>query len=136
VENAILGKDFNLGVTSFLFHAFTLMQVFLNDFSVYGDKKDHLEQLQKCLEKCRLNGINLNLEKCAFCVNLGVLLGHIVCHDGLLVDPHKIMAITVMLTPTNLIEIKKFLGATNFYQHYFRNFASKVAPMCKLLKKH
>jgi hypothetical protein len=28
VENAILGKDFNLGVTSFLFHAFTLMQVF------------------------------------------------------------------------------------------------------------
>jgi len=82
VENAILGKDFNLGATSFLFHAFTLMQVFLDDFNVYGDKKDHLEQLQKCLEKCRLNGINLNPEKCAFCVNL---LGHIVCHDGLLV---------------------------------------------------
>jgi hypothetical protein len=26
------------------------MQVFFDDFSVYGDKKDHLEQLQKCLE--------------------------------------------------------------------------------------
>jgi hypothetical protein len=32
------------------------MQVFLDDFSVYGNKKDHLEQLQKCLEECRLNG--------------------------------------------------------------------------------
>jgi hypothetical protein len=50
------------------------MQVFLDDFSVYGDKKDHLEQLQKCLEECRLN--NLNPEKCAFCLNSGVLLGH------------------------------------------------------------
>ncbi len=30
-----------------------LMQVFLDDSSVYGDKKDHLEQLQKCLKECR-----------------------------------------------------------------------------------
>jgi len=49
------------------------MQVFLDDFSVYGNKKFHLEQLQKCLEECRLNGISLNLKKCSFCVNLGIL---------------------------------------------------------------
>jgi hypothetical protein len=42
------------------------MQVFSDDFSVYGNKKFHLEQ-------CRLNGISLNLKKCAFCVNLGIL---------------------------------------------------------------
>jgi hypothetical protein len=45
------------------------MQVFLDDFSVYGDKKNHLELFFKCLEECRLNGICLNPEKCAFCVN-------------------------------------------------------------------
>ncbi len=27
------------------------MQVFLDGFNVYGDKKDHLEQLQKILEE-------------------------------------------------------------------------------------
>ncbi len=59
------------------------MQVFINDFNVYGSKKDHLSQLQKCLEECRQNGISLNLEKCAFYVNLNVLLGHIVCSHGL-----------------------------------------------------
>jgi len=66
----------------------------------------HLEHLQKCLDECRLNGISLNPKKCAFCVNSGVLLGHIICHDGLLVDPCKIMAIIVVPIPTNLIEIK------------------------------
>jgi hypothetical protein len=29
------------------------MKVFLNNFNVYGSKKDHLGQLQKCLEECR-----------------------------------------------------------------------------------
>jgi hypothetical protein len=54
------------------------MQVFLDNFSVYGSKKDHLGRLQKCLEECRRNGISLNLEKCAFCADSGVLLGHII----------------------------------------------------------
>ncbi len=73
-----------------------------------------MKKLQKKLEECRLNGISFNLGKCAFCVNLGVLLGHIVCHDGLLVNPQKIIAITTMPTPTNVIEIKQFLGTIVF----------------------
>jgi hypothetical protein len=72
------------------------MQVFMDDFSVYGSKKDHLGQLPKCLEECRRNGVSLCLEKCAFCVNLGVLLGHIVRSDGLLVDPIKNIVFTTM----------------------------------------
>jgi hypothetical protein len=48
-----------------------------------------------------LNGISLNPTKCAFCVNLGVLLGHIACHDNLSIYPRKITTITVMLVPTN-----------------------------------
>ncbi len=112
-----------------------LMQVFLDDSSVYGDKKDHLEQLQKCLEECRPNGINLNPKKCAFYVNSIALLGHIVSHDNLLVDPRRVTTIIVMPILTNPIEIKQILGMASFYRHYFRDFASKVAPMCKLLKK-
>jgi hypothetical protein len=30
-----------------------IMQSFLDDFSVYGSIKDHLSQLQKCLEEYR-----------------------------------------------------------------------------------
>jgi hypothetical protein len=46
-----------------------------------------------------LNGISHNPKKCAFCVNSRVLFGHIICHDGLLVDPHKITSIIDVLTP-------------------------------------
>jgi len=40
-----------------------------------------------------------------------------------------------MPTPTNVMEIKRFLGTSSFYQRYFRDFVNKVAPMCTLLKK-
>jgi hypothetical protein len=63
----------------------------------------------------RLNEISLNLENCAFCVNLAVLLRHIICHDDLLVDPHKITAITTMPTPTNPTKIKQLLRIIIFY---------------------
>ncbi len=84
------------------------MQVFLNNFSVHGDKKDHLDQLQKCLEECKRNAISHNPKKCALCVNSNVIFGHIVHSDGLLVDPPKIIAITTMLVLINVIEIKFF----------------------------
>jgi hypothetical protein len=63
-----------------------------------------------------------------------MLLGHIVCHDGLSVDPSKIIAIMTMLTPTKPTKIKWFLGVASFYWHYFQGFVNNAAPMCKLLK--
>jgi hypothetical protein len=110
------------------------MQVFFDDFSVYGHKEKHFNHFKKCMTQCRNNGINFNLEKCAFCVNSGVLLGHIVYEDRILVDLRKINISTNMLTSTSATNLKRFLGATCLYRHYFRNFAIKTAPMCKLLK--
>jgi hypothetical protein len=110
------------------------MHVFLDDFNVYGDKEEHLNHLKKCMTQCRNNGISLNAKKCAFCVNFKILLGHIVCEDGLLVDPRKINTITNMPSSTSVIELKIFFGAISFYQRHFKNFTVKVTPMCKLLK--
>jgi hypothetical protein len=91
------------------------MQVFFDNFNVCGSKKDHLSQLQKCLEECRRNGMNFNPKKCTFYVNSSVLLGHIVYSDGLLMDPIKIIVITTMQILVNVIEINFFLGIASFY---------------------
>lgn len=57
---------------------------------------------------CWVNGINLNLEKYMFYVNSRILLGHIVCKEGLLVDPRKITVITSILKLTNVTKVKPF----------------------------
>jgi hypothetical protein len=46
------------------------MQVFLDDFMIYGDATNHLHLLKKCLCQCQKMGISLNLERCDFGVQL------------------------------------------------------------------
>ncbi len=40
-----------------------------------------------------------------------------------------------MSTPTIVTKLKRFIKVVRFYQRYFKNFAIKVTPMYKLLKK-
>ncbi|KAL2622371.1 hypothetical protein R1flu_002576 [Riccia fluitans] len=75
------------------------MQTYLDDFTVYGSRTDHLGHLRKCLEKCRKFFISQNPDKSVFGVSSGVLLGHIISKDGLLPDPAKIDVILQMEAP-------------------------------------
>lgn len=80
------------------------MQIFLDNFSMYGSHQDHLKQLELCFKRCREGGVSLNPEKCVIFVTLGKLLGHIVRRKGLLVDPDKVK-IPEMPHPKNATEI-------------------------------
>jgi hypothetical protein len=55
--------------------------------------------------KCREFGINLNPNKCAFIVFLGMILGFIISKDSKLLDSKKIQAIVWMPIPTNAQQI-------------------------------
>ena len=77
------------------------MQVFLDDFSVYGVWQDHLHHLRLCLERCRVARLSLNPAKCTFSVTSGTLLGYIFSSEGIAVDPDKIDAIIKAPTPKN-----------------------------------
>jgi hypothetical protein len=38
------------------------MQVFLDDFTIYGITSNHLSLLEKCFKRCQEVGISLNLK--------------------------------------------------------------------------
>ena len=74
------------------------LEVYFDDWIVVRLIDRHVGALRLMLLKCRENQISLNLKKCIFCVPFGILLGHVVCRQGLMVDPTKI-AIIVNLPP-------------------------------------
>jgi hypothetical protein len=63
--------------------------------------KYHVGVLRLMLEICRQCHISLNIKKCIFGTPFGILLGHIVCKQGLLAYPAKIVVI-VNLPPPKL----------------------------------
>ena len=80
-------------VTAFKDFTKKFLQVYMDDWIVYGLIRDHLENLRLMLEQCRQHQITLNSKKCIFYVPFGMLLGHIVCKQGPLVDPANIVLI-------------------------------------------
>ncbi|GJV80704.1 DNA-directed DNA polymerase [Tanacetum coccineum] len=70
----------------------TSMEVFLDDFSVFGDSFDScLANLEQMLVRCKQAHLVLNWEKCHFMVTEGIVLGHKVFSDSI-VDSLKIFS--------------------------------------------
>ncbi|GJV62807.1 reverse transcriptase domain-containing protein [Tanacetum coccineum] len=80
------------------------MEVFMEDFSVFGNSFDHcLKNLEKMLKMCEETNLVLNWEKCHFMVKEEIVLGPKVSGSGIKVDKAKIKAISKLPYPTNLL---------------------------------
>ena len=69
--------------------------------AVYSMLKDHCKWLRLMLERCRQIQVSLNIKKCIFVTPIGILLGHIVCKEGINVDFEKIKIILDQKPPLN-----------------------------------
>jgi hypothetical protein len=77
-----------------------IMEVFMDDFLVYGKTFDHyLENLDKVLQSCQEKDLVLNWQKCHFMVREGIVLGHLVYERGIEVDKAKIKVIEQLPPP-------------------------------------
>ncbi|GJR55583.1 reverse transcriptase domain-containing protein [Tanacetum coccineum] len=91
------------------------MEVFMDDFFVFGSSFDHcLKNLEKMLKRCEETNLVLNWEKCHFMVKEGIVLGYKVSGSGIEVDKAKIEAISKLPYPTNVKAIRSFLGHAEF----------------------
>jgi hypothetical protein len=102
---------------------------------VFSLLKDHVETLRLMLNICRQFSISLNLKKCIFYALFGILLGHVVCKQGLLVDPAKIIFIVYLPPLTSVRQPRETLGHTGYYKKFINGYAQITTSLEKLLKK-
>ncbi|CAN6718945.1 unnamed protein product [Malus baccata var. baccata] len=113
-----------------------IIEVFMDDFSVFGDSFDGcLENLTLILKRCVETNLVLNWEKCHFMVKQGIVLGHIVSERGIEVDKSKIDLVRYLPSPTSVREVRSFLGHAGFYRRFIKDFSKISTPLCRLLEK-
>jgi hypothetical protein len=66
---------------------------------MFNDLSIHLKKLKKCFETCQEYGISFNLNKCAFMIFFGMILGFIVFNEGKFPSPKNIQAFINMHVP-------------------------------------
>jgi hypothetical protein len=112
------------------------LEAYFDDWTVFSLLKNHIQCLRLMLDKCRQCQISLNLNKCIFLSPFGVLLGHIVCKQGMLVYPSKISIIVDLPPPTSVRQLRTALGHTGYYRKFIKGYAQIKSPMENLLNKY
>ncbi|CAN6552335.1 unnamed protein product [Malus baccata var. baccata] len=113
-----------------------IIEVFMDDFSVFGDSFDGcLHNLSLILKRCVETNLVLNWEKCHFMVKQGIVLGHIISEKGIEVDKSKIDLVRHLPSPTSVREVRFFLGHAGFYRRFIKDFSKVTQPLCRLLQK-
>lgn len=109
---------------------------FFDDILVYSTTwKDHLTHLEAVLQVLEQNTLYVKLSKCVFGVEEIEYLGHVVSGKGVAIEATKIEAVLKWPTPTNLKQLRGFLGLTGYYRRFIKSYAKIAAPLTDLLGK-
>ena len=62
-------------------------------------------------------------------------LGHVISAEGISVDSAKIATVVNWPRPTNVTEVRSFLGLAGYYRKFVQNFSRIAMPLTQLLRK-
>ncbi|XP_061159755.1 uncharacterized protein K02A2.6-like [Syngnathus typhle] len=108
----------------------------MDDILIWGkDQPEHNARLHTVLKKLQAAGVTLNMDKCELSTQQVKFLGHVLSAEGVRPDPDKIRAVIAMKEPSNVSEVRSFLGMVNQLGKFISGLAEKDKPLRDLLSK-
>ena len=79
----------------------------------------------------RKKSLYAKFTKCEFFLDSVSFLGHVVSKDGVMVDPSKIEVVKRWERPTNVTEVRSFVGLASYYRRFVKGFFFCLFPTDK-----
>ena len=95
---------------------------------------EHIERVRAVLERCRQHGITLRPEKFQFAQPKVKYCGYVISSDGKEVDPDKLAAIANFPTPSNITDLRSFMGLVQQMSDFTPEIASSAETLRSLLQ--
>ncbi|GFW18660.1 retrovirus-related Pol polyprotein from transposon 297 [Trichonephila clavipes] len=95
----------------------------------------HVKRLKEVFRLLHEAGLTLNKDKCKFGSGELKYLGLIINKEKIKTDETKVQAIVEMKPPHNSKEVSKFLGMSQWYTKFIKNYADICEPLYNLKRK-
>ncbi|XP_076656357.1 uncharacterized protein LOC143361002 [Halictus rubicundus] len=111
----------------------TFVVCYLDDIMIPAESiQQSLERLQLVLERLKLAGFSLNLNKCAFLKSRVEYLGFEVTAGKIRPNPRKIKALTESSRPSTVTQLRQFIGLASYFRQFIPKFSQVISLLYKL----
>ena len=110
--------------------------VYVDDILVYSeDVHAHAGHLRAVLDRLHANELSCKLSKCVFATSTLEFCGHRLQPGRVCTTHDKVQRISEWPVPTNIKQLRSFLGFAGFYRRFIPHFADLSSAFGPLLKK-
>ena len=112
-------------------------RVYFDDMYIFTedqDVKQHVEALDRVLQRCEQQKLYIKLSKCQFCVPEIPCLGDFIGRNGIRMDPDKVKIIKEWHIPKTKRQMESFLGTTIYVSRFCNKYAQFAGPLYEALK--
>ena len=110
-------------------------QTMMDDILIFMEtREEHRKITRHMRELLEKHKLYLRSDKCKFEETTIEYLGVIISHNSVVMDPVKIAGVTEWPALTNKKEVQSFLGFTNFYRQFIRDFSPHARPLFDLTR--
>ncbi|KAK3552851.1 hypothetical protein QTP86_022528 [Hemibagrus guttatus] len=108
---------------------------YINDILIYSLFYDkHVCHVHTVLSRLLQHRLYVKAEKCKFHKDSITFLGYIILQKGVEMDTSKVRTVTDWPEPTTIKELQRFVGFTNFYHLFIRNYSCVASPLTSPLR--
>ena len=109
---------------------------YLDNVLIYSTKKDkHMGHVLDVLKQLQDYGLQVDVNKCKFSVTWVKYLNLIISTNGINIDSEKVQTILDWETHTLVKDVQAFLGFSNFYRQFVKQFSQRMRLMTELTKR-
>ena len=109
--------------------------VFLDDILVFSETlEEHILHVWSVLQKLRNFKLYAKLSKCDFFQKEITYLGHHISSKGVSIDKSKMEAVLKWMRPSNVKEVRSFLGFIGFLRRSLQHCSHYTTPFTDLLR--
>ncbi|GFR03494.1 retrovirus-related Pol polyprotein from transposon 17.6 [Trichonephila clavata] len=107
--------------------------VYLDDIIIVGRSfEEHFNNIRRVLQKLKEANLKLSPSKCHLFRREVTYLGHIISAEDVRTDPDKISAVKNWKNPTDVHQLRSFLGLCTYYRKFVKDFSTFARPLHKL----
>lgn len=110
--------------------------VYIDDVLILSETVDEgLSLLHQVLQALTTAGFSINLKKCNFLVTEIEYLGRLISRGQVRPSPRKVQALSDAPRPTNVKQVRQFLGLAGYFRRYISGFSQRTACIARLTRR-